>query len=259
VMKSILQAPGRDLLADFTRGRVLVGFDYDGTLAPIVTRHRSADMRRSTRALLSEVARTYPTVVISGRCYDDIARRLRGIPLRYVFGNHGIEPLWITPGGAALVHRWAVQLEARLSAWQGVEIENKTHSLAIHYRGAADHRRATQAIAAAISDLKGARAIPGTAAVNLVPIRGAHKGIALQRACGLARCARAIYVGDDGTDEDAFSAQGRSRVLGIRVGTRRGSAARFALPNQRQIDAFLSALVTLRTPPEPPRSRAPRS
>ena len=253
-MISILSDAGKSLLAEFARGRVLVGFDYDGTLAPIVTAPRDARMRSGTRALLKQVAMAYPTVVISGRRYDDIARRLHGVALRHVFGNHGIEPLWGTATGAALVRGWSDRLRARLAAWRGIEIENKTHSLAIHYRGATDRRRAQQAIAAAIRDLAGARAIRGRAAVNLIPDRGANKGVALRRVCRAARCSRAIYVGDDGTDEDAFAALVPGKVLGIRVGARRGSLAQVTLPNQRDIDAFLEVLITLRTPPGSRRS-----
>lgn len=247
-MISVLSDSGKGLLTEFARGRVLVGFDYDGTLAPIVTAPRDARMRPSTRALLQRVATAYPTVVISGRRYGDIARRLHGVPLRQVFGNHGIEPLWTTATGAALVRRWSDRLRAQLASWRGVEIENKTYSLAIHYRGAANQRRAQHAIAAAISDLAGARAIAGRAAVNLIPSRGANKGVALRRACRAARCSRAIYVGDDGTDEDAFAALVPGGVLGIRVGARRGSLACLSLSTQRNIDAFLEVLITLQTP-----------
>jgi trehalose 6-phosphate phosphatase len=257
-IRSILSADGKRELAEFAGSKVLVAFDFDGTLAPIASTPRRARMRRTTRALLRRVSERYPCVVISGRARADIAAKLRGIRLRQVFGNHGIEPLWAHPAGVALVHRWVQQLEDRLGCHEGIVVEDKKHSVAIHYRHARDSQRARVAIVDALADLRGARAIEGRAAVNLIPRRGADKGAALARACRDAGCRRAIYVGDDGTDEDAFGALPRERLLGIRIGERRQSMARYRLPAQRGIDALLALLITLRTPAAPHRRPAAR-
>jgi trehalose 6-phosphate phosphatase len=257
-MHSILSSGGARVLARFAQAKPLLAFDYDGTLAPIARSPRTAAMRRTTRALLHRIAEEYPTVVISGRRYDDIAERLRDIGLRQVFGNHGIEPFAVNAARAALVRRWAARLATRLEGWPGVVIEDKTHSLAIHYRHAREHADARQAIDAALGELKGARTIDGTEAVNLVPSRGANKGVALRHACRLAGCEHAIYVGDDGTDEDAFMALPRSRILAVRVGRRRGSRASHVLRSQRDIDALLRLLLRVRRGPAAHRLQPPR-
>ena len=46
-------------LARFACSNVMIGFDYDGTLAPIVSVPARASMRGETRRLLRAVARRY--------------------------------------------------------------------------------------------------------------------------------------------------------------------------------------------------------
>jgi trehalose-6-phosphatase len=78
---------------------------------------------------------------------------------------------------------------------------------------------------------------------------GANKGLALQRARRLFHCDRALYIGDDDADEDAFRSAPIDRLLAIRVGTGRRSAARYRLQHQSLIDPFLERLLALRSTP----------
>jgi trehalose 6-phosphate phosphatase len=244
--RSILSASGRRVAARFARLRVLVAFDYDGTLAPIAMTPEPAGMRETTRELLARVAELYPCAIVSGRAYADLASRLAATPVRFLFGNHGIEPLAIDRSGAARVRQWIAELQPQFAGHVGIVLEDKTHSIAVHYRAAPDRRRAKRLVTAAVAQLPGARAIAGRSAINVIPEGSANKGAALRQACRLARCGYAIYVGDDGTDEDAFGALAAKRLLSIRVGRRKGSRARYVLPRQRDIDRLLRLLVTLR-------------
>jgi trehalose 6-phosphate phosphatase len=79
-----------------------------------------------------------------------------------------------------------------------------------------------------------------------LPRDSVDKGDALQRARRLLHCDLAIYVGDDDTDEDAFAERPPGVVLGIRIGARRGSRARYHLKNQLEMDTFLQTLIQLR-------------
>ena len=56
----------------------------------------------------------------------------------------------------------------------------------------------------------------------------------------------ALYVGDDVTDEDVFELDQPGRLLCIRVGQSRKSAAPWFLRDQREIDMLLKKLVELR-------------
>ena len=120
----------------FAWSNVLLAFDYDGTLAPLVSAPSRATMRESTRRLLRRASRLYPCVVISGRARGDALGRLRGIEICRVVGNHGAEP---SPGAKAMrrrVQQWLPVLKARLAQRQGVIVEDKGFSVAVHYRQA---------------------------------------------------------------------------------------------------------------------------
>lgn len=259
---NVLSARGRAALAAFVERNVLLAFDYDGTLAPIVSVPGHADMRPETRRLLRLVARRYPCIVISGRALDDVTERLTGIPLWYVFGNFGHEPAPARSGNSPHVRRWVRSLTERLPAHHGLVIEAKTYSVTVHYRHAPHKGRARKAIAAAVGELTDARALGSPYAVSLLPHQGPDKGHALQRARTRFHCEAALYVGDDETDEDAFTSDRADRLLSIRVGPARGSRAQFRVIHQADIDDLLRLLVSLRPRPltstRRMRSRRPR-
>jgi trehalose 6-phosphate phosphatase len=246
-MQTILANDHRPLLAGFAHANVLLALDYDGTLAPIESSPAAPEMREKTRQLLTEAARLYPCVIISGRALDDLSERLRDIPVWYLFGNHGLEPP--PPGGASHTPatEWARLLGRLLPDDPGILIEDKRYSLTIHYRNARDKRRAVEAIDRVVADLPDARALGGAEAVSLLPRGGGNKGVALQQACRWFACDSAIYVGDDGTDEDAFSSTYPEKLLTIRVGAAANSRARYHLDSQDEIDALLQVLVDVRT------------
>ncbi len=234
-------------LRSFAQSRVLLAFDYDGTLSPIAPTPQSAHLPATTRQLLVRVAAQYPVVVISGRALADISGRVGDIGVRHVFGNHGLE--W--SGGKsrpprAQVHGWVDQLRERLSGHPGVFVEDKTHSLSVHYRLAPDNERALQFILPVVRTLPDVRIISGAAAVNLLPSHGANKGVALRRAFEETGCEKAMYVGDDDTDEDAFGALKRELLLSIRIGASCTSKAKYHLDAQESIDLLLQALIDAR-------------
>jgi trehalose 6-phosphate phosphatase len=241
-MKNILEAPLRAL----TSRRLLVALDFDGTLAPIVRVPEAAAMRPSTAELLAEVAKHYPCVVISGRARADVQKRLRGIPLRAVLGNHGMEPGRGLAAARKAVARWRRELGTLLPKVPGLIIEDKRASLAIHYRRASARSERRQQILAAVDDLRDARVVEGKMVINVLPKSAPDKGVALLLLCKRLRCEAALYVGDDITDEDAFGLADRFPVLGVRVGRARRSHAVCFLPSQADIDQLLTLLVRLR-------------
>ena len=233
-------------LAAFARSNVLLAFDYDGTLAPIASSPDKVHMRATTRRLLLHLARRYPCAVISGRALADVGGRMHRFPLRCVFGNHGLEPIVNGSSAAALTREWVAVLKERLPQERGLIIEDKTYTLTVHYRAARHHDRVRAAVLAAVQDLHDARIIDGLEAVNVLPKGGANKGVALRRALQSTGCDRAIYVGDDATDEDALAALDDQQLLGIRVGPSDTSAARYHIDSQLEIDALLTTLLELR-------------
>jgi trehalose 6-phosphate phosphatase len=241
-MTHVLTRAGRELLRQFAWSNVLLAFDYDGTLAPIASDPERAALRPTTRRLLSEVARRYPCVVISGRARADAQSRLRGVGTVEVIGTHGIEPWRVSRRAMRAVRRWLPVLSRQLAALQGVTVEDKAYSLAVHYRRSRQKARARTAILKAAAALGDVRLILGKQVVNVLPDGAPNKGTALQRARAQFGCDTAVYVGDDDTDEDVFALDQPGRLLAVRVGRNTDSLAPYFLRSQLEIDDFLRAL-----------------
>jgi trehalose 6-phosphate phosphatase len=241
-MRYALGRRGREVLRQFAWSNVLLAFDFDGTLAPIVRDPERAKMRATTRELLAQVARQYPCVVISGRARADARRRLRDVGTLEVIGNHGIEPWQASRRAAGAVRRWKPVLERSLAPLQGVTVEDKTYSLAIHYRRSREKTKALLAIQGATAALPSARLIRGKQVVNVLPPGSPHKGTALERARDRFGCDTALYVGDDDTDEDVFALDQPGRLLTVRVGRSLDSLALYYLKGQAEIDGLLRLL-----------------
>jgi trehalose 6-phosphate phosphatase len=249
-MKRILSRSNVDILREFARSKVLLAFDFDGTLAPIVEDPRGARMRARTEKRLIEVARRYPCVVISGRAQRDIQERLGGVPKAVAMGNHGaVAGAGQIRDPAALlaeVRDWIPRVTRRLAGLKGVKIEDKEVSLAIHYRQSRQKRQAVQAIERAVVGLPDARVIRGKLVFNLLPDGAPHKGLALQAARARLGCDTAIYVGDDASDEDVFALDEPGRLLAVKVEESSSSHAAFFLREQEEIDDLLDVLLACR-------------
>jgi trehalose 6-phosphate phosphatase len=246
-MKALLNGRNQSQLALLAQSNVLLAFDYDGTLAPIVPHRERAHMRDFTQTLLRSVCKLYPCVVISGRSKKDVELRLGDAQLFDVVGNHGLEP-----GGdlATLAHETALArplLDEAIQAYPGVEIEDKKYSLSVHYRHSRSRRAALAAIHEAVAKLPvPMRLVAGKLVVNVLPAQAPHKGTALLELRERARTVNAFYVGDDVTDEDVFSIDQPESLLSVRVGRSRRSAARYFLRDQLEIDALLWKLLELK-------------
>jgi trehalose 6-phosphate phosphatase len=246
-MRDILSPTGRAALEEFARSNVLLGFDFDGTLAPIVDDPASARLRPSTRTLLGELTGRYPCAIVSGRARDDVLRLVEGLPLMRIVGNHGTEgerPPRNVPREA--IGRWHAHLSRACAGLSGVLIEDKTWSLAIHYRRAPRRTVARGRILAAAAELPDARIVHGKAVVNLVHPAAAHKGNAILDIRRQLCCETTLYVGDDVTDEDVFSLDEPGRLLAVRVGRARSTHAKFYLRSQDLMDELLATLLSLR-------------
>ena len=245
-MRNILSPRNLRVLEGFASGKVLLAFDYDGTLVPLRAHPSEVSMNRSTRRLLRDVARTFPMIVVSGRSRADVQRRMRGIALEEVVGNHGIEPLGATRGAALAVERWLPKLSLGVRPLQGVVLENKRFSLCLHFRKSRDKSAVKKALALLVKSVPGARAVAGKQVVNIVLHNAPDKGRAVELERKRLHLDKVIYVGDDVTDESAFALSKNGDALGIRVGHSTASRARFYIRNQKDIDRLLVQLLAIR-------------
>ncbi len=242
------------------RPGTLVVLDFDGTLAPIVGDPGAAALTRRSRAVLRRLARLYPVAVLSGRAAEDVRARLGGADVRWVVGSHGAE--WPGEGREhrawrSLVGTWRATLSGRLAGVEGVELEVKPLSLAVHFRHSPDPRGALELITGAVQDLPGAVVVAGKMVVNLVPAGAGDKGTALQRLVGLARAERVLFVGDDVTDEAAFGAALDIPAVMVRVGRDPATRAGAWLRRRADVDVLLERLCRLREASGAAASRRP--
>jgi trehalose 6-phosphate phosphatase len=239
-------------------GHLLVGLDFDGTLAPIVPRPEDAALPPGTRALLERIAARPDTriALVSGRGLDDLEERV-AIDGLYYAGNHGLE---IRGPGVRRVHEAARaaaadlaavarQLGEQLARVEGAIVEDKGLTLSVHYRlvddaAAAERVRATTAAACQPRD--SLRVTQGKKVLEIRPAVDWHKGRALRFLLDTLAAdssgAPAIFIGDDRTDEDAFRELGDDG-WGIVVGDPPAdTAARASLPTTDAVVEFLRRL-----------------
>lgn len=244
----ILSPRWRPTLESFVRPGTLMAFDFDGVLAPIVAQRDKARMRIHTRELLVRVAERFPCIVVSGRQLADLAPRVDGIPLRLVFGNFGHEPPIDGAPPPPIVAQWVRELREIFAGERGIVVEDKVYSVAVHYRHAPHQDRARRHIEEILGGLKGGRVLEGLLAVMVVPRGGPTKGTTLQAARKHLGCDRAIYLGDDGTDESAFASAPPERLLSVKVGTKGPTVASFQIDDQHDVDRLLQDVLVMSTP-----------
>jgi trehalose 6-phosphate phosphatase len=240
-------------------GGMLLGLDFDGTLAPIVPRPEDAAMPPHTRAAVEALAARPDTHValVSGRSLADLRERV-ALDGAFYAGNHGFE---IEGPGVHRIHpdaqaargamaRLAGELGERLAGMVGAIVEDKGLTLSVHYRmvdDEAEGRRIDALVHEACAHLRGLRPTRGKKVVEVRPDVDWHKG----RALAFLRDtllhdvpgAPTIFIGDDRTDEDAFREVGDGGCA-IVVGDPPppDTAAHAALASTEAVAAFLGRL-----------------
>lgn len=247
---SILSDSGIAALSTFISPGTLFTFDLDGTLAPIVDDPDGILIPEDIHTKIVRLCTLASVAVLTGRSCSD-ARAHLGFEPRFIIGNHGAEGL---PGWenrqrdfVRLCRRWEEQLKRLIpgAAGMGVRIENKGASLTLHYRSAASRDTALAEIRQAVQQLTPLpRRMSGKLSVNIVPPDSLNKGEALLYLMHHAGTHRAVFIGDDVTDEDVFRLKHKD-ILGIRVGNHSSSDADFCLSDQNQIGRLLAGIIMI--------------
>jgi trehalose 6-phosphate phosphatase len=259
---SLLPAPPSaldnfSLVAERLSGkRTILFLDYDGTLTPIVARPELAILDCALRATLRRLADLCPVVVISGRDRRDVAR-LIGIDKITYAGAHGfdiagpgVSHLEITRGDdlTSSVRRAVDFLKTHLSTIDGVLIEDKTYTVAVHYRLVDPDKVAfvERAVADALETEPLLRKLSGKKVFELRPDVAWDKGKAVLWLLDKLELTGSgtipIYLGDDVTDYDAFQAVS-DIGFGVLVGTSmQPTFAHYQLNNPQEVGKFLKLL-----------------
>ena len=141
-MRPLFSDVGYAALRGFLMQPALCLFDFDGTLAPLISDPAMVRLPTTVKTQLQSLQSRAPIGIITGRSLADISQRL-GFEPQYVVGNHGLEGL---PGwqrraekNFELCRHWLSLLQSALAPLgEAVWIEDKSYSLTVHYRDAQD-------------------------------------------------------------------------------------------------------------------------
>ena len=225
--------------------RPLFGFDFDGTLAPIVKNPAYGTMQKKTNALFIELAKHAPVAVISGRSRRDVVNRLPRLKRLIVIGNHGMEWQPALPTALRLepmVKEWGNLLQEALYRVPHILVEVKRFSITIHYRKEPAKKLALAAIR---KHVHGARHLAGKNVINLVPHGALNKGDAFALLRRKLKLPYGVFIGDDVTDEDVFRSKPRPFILSLQVGKPDWSTAKYYLRKQSQMDRVLKMFLKI--------------
>lgn len=223
--------------------------DLDGTLVEIEEHPDDVVAGDALRALLQRACEAVGGAValITGRTISD-ADRILGGAIANIAGVHGLE--YRINGKQNRDHVVASELRAALENVRDLvaagvlhaRIEEKGASVALHYRHAPEIEQDVRACAAQIAARHRLRTLPGKMVIEIVA--GAHtKGDAMEAFMRTApfKGRLPVAIGDDVTDEDAFSAAARAGGFAIRVGESRTSSAAYRLATPAAVRDWLKA------------------
>jgi trehalose 6-phosphate phosphatase len=251
-MKPLLSEAGQSALRNFLVKPALCLFDFDGTLAPLISNPALVNLPPDIQQQLQVLQRRAPIGIITGRSLADMRKRLEFEP-DYLIGNHGLEglPGWDrrAPANSELCRQWLSLLQPMLSPFvNAVWIEDKTYSLTVHYRNARDQSSIQQSLSACFATLLPApRTLAGKFNISLLPADAGDKGAAVRQLLQTFPTYRAIYVGDDRTDEDVFVMR-HPDIFSVRVGTELPTAADYSIKDQDDIKRLLDLLLEILPP-----------
>lgn len=241
--------------------RVLLCCDFDGTLAPIADSPSRARLPAGTKRLLKRLAGLpgLRIALVSGRALADL-KRLVGLPHVIYIGNHGLE---VNGAGLSflhpkarrsrhLLHRLSRTLAQTLRTVPGALVEWKGLAVGLHWRNvprSSQRRfhRLVKEVTAPYTTCGTIRLTRGKRVVEICPQVDWDKGRVLEwllkhlAGPGHSSTAAILYVGDDQTDEDAFSAANRAGGLSVFVGRRgKQTAAQYWLKDPREVQRWLA-------------------
>lgn len=211
---------------------ILVGCDYDGTIAPIVDDPtHAAPLPESVVALRALAGLSHTTVaVVSGRSLRDLATLSRLPGEIHLVGSHGSEfdadfLSDLEPALAQRLREVTAVIDGMVAGTPGVLIEHKPASVAVHLRrcSSGDSTRLATRLLTGPATLPGVFVTYGKAVLEFAVVR-MDKGHAFQALRAGHGAAAALFIGDDVTDESVFECLS-GPDLSIKVGPGETAAA----------------------------------
>ncbi|KAL8095987.1 trehalose-phosphate phosphatase A-like [Apium graveolens] len=268
-----------DKLTSYAKDKKVVLFlDYDGTLSPIVDNPDEAYMSNNMRLAVQNVAKYFPTAIISGRSREKVLEFV-GLAELYYAGSHGMDIMGpVSPSANAHencvrstekqgkedklyqpaseflpmideVYRSLVQITKEI---EGSTVENNRFCVSVHYRNV--DKKSWTTIAQSVYDIMKnyprLRLTHGRKVLEVRPVLDWDKGKAcefLLKTLGYSNEGNVlpIYIGDDRTDEDAFKVlRDGNQGFGILVSSApKASNAFYSLRDPSEVLEFLKMVV----------------
>ncbi|KAM7502468.1 hypothetical protein LguiB_001372 [Lonicera macranthoides] len=210
------------------------------TLSPIVEDPDRAFMTNETREAARDVAKYFPTVIVSGRCIAEVYRFVRLSELYYA-GSHGMDIKGPAPskGGnqaAAVLFQPAKDflpmmdevykaLLEETKSTAGAKVEDNKFCLSVHFQCVDEKRWSglAEQVRSVLKDYPKLGLTQGRKMMYSIP----------------------VYIGDDKTDEDAFKVlRKRGQEFGILVSkVLKETDASYSLQEPSEVTSFLRRLV----------------
>lgn len=254
-----------DQIAAAAKGKRLVMFmDYDGTLSPIVADPDMAFMTPEMRAAVRNVAKRFPTAIVTGRCIEKVCSFV-GLPELYYAGSHGMDikgpnskedktVLLLQPAREFLpvIDKAYKALVEKTKDTTGARVENNKFCLSVHFRCVDEKSWSSLAekVKAVLRDFPELELTEGRKVVEVRPSIMWDKGKAVEfllRSLGFdddRTNVLPVYIGDDRTDEDAFKVlRERGQGIGILVSKcPKETDATYSLQDPTEVMEFLVRL-----------------
>ncbi|KAF8380479.1 hypothetical protein HHK36_027965 [Tetracentron sinense] len=263
--------------------KIVLFLDYDGTLSPIVDDPDCAFMSNSMRSAVKNVAKYFPTAIISGRRRDKVNEFI-GLTELYYAGSHGMDIMGPVKNSVADDHPNCIRsadkqgkavnlfqpaseflpmidevfrsLVENTRGIKGAKVENNKFCASVHYRKVdekvivASWTTVAEIVHDILKDYPRLRLTHGRKVLEIRPVINWDKGKAVEfilESLGLSNCddVLPIYVGDDRTDEDAFKMlREGNQGYGILVSSMpKESNAFYSLRDPSEVMEFLKSLV----------------
>jgi trehalose-phosphatase len=229
--------------------------DFDGSLVKIQRQPGTVRLAKPVRAVLAELASHDVMVgIISGRSLTDVRKRVGLTGISYV-GCQGYSIQDARGHRITLANRderrllatATEELKKKLAGLEGVRVEVKEATLAVHYREAsrANAARAKRIVTETIAENRGLRLSGGKKVWEIFPGSGVDKWTAIRFLLSREGHMESllIYAGDDVGDEPVFAHMSGISIL---VGKRRATAARYSLESPVELRRFLERVLAAR-------------
>ena len=245
------------------RSHIYLFLDFDGTLTPIQDHPDDVFLDEGMRDILRRLVdkSNVSVAIISGRQVSDVEKRV-GVDNLIYAGNHGLEikgpfgrrKLAEAVEAAKIMEDVKNVLEKKLAGIENVYIEDKGLTLSVHFRMVADdlQSKVEDSVNEAMEPFAGSNRVRVTRGKKVLEVRPPidwHKGKIVRYLIEKASSRAGmdiipIYIGDDVTDEDAFSEINELSGYSIKIAPddKVPSEARYYLKNIDEVRVLLSEL-----------------